>query len=147
MFLKLRKIELRLCEERIPYEGIFSESHRKICVRNAEDVYRIFKYLGEKVQEEVHALYLDTKGKIIGLYLVSKGSMTFSAFTPADVLRPALLIGAQSIILVHNHPSGSPEPSVEDREITFRIKSACVLLGLTLNDHLVIVRDGFKSCV
>lgn len=63
----------------------------------------------------------------------------------ADVLCTALRTGASGIVLVHNHPSGDPTPSLEDRTFTTRVARACSAVGLPLLDHVVVTRDAFAS--
>jgi DNA repair protein RadC len=77
--------------------------------------------------------------------LVGEGSIDEAAIHPREVIRRALDLGATALILVHNHPSGSPQPSRADIEITNRIADAGRLLGVTVHDHLVIGREGHVS--
>jgi len=133
----IKRIELRLLREKtVPYSGP---------INRATNVYEMFSWLSNNVQEEMHALYLDTKNRVVGYYQVAKGSNNIAHVKAADVLRPALLLNATSFILVHNHPSGDPEPSREDRLITDVIKKAAALFGITLFDHIVIGDERFKS--
>jgi DNA repair protein RadC len=77
--------------------------------------------------------------------LVGEGSIDEAAIHPREVIRRALDLGATALILVHNHPSGSPQPSRADIEITNRIADAGRLLGVTVHDHIVIGREGHVS--
>jgi DNA repair protein RadC len=77
--------------------------------------------------------------------LVGEGSIDEAAIHPREVIRRALDLGAVALILVHNHPSGSPQPSRADIEITNRISEAGRLLGVTVHDHVVIGREGHVS--
>lgn len=95
--------------------------------------------------ERVRVLYLNTKNMLILDDLVGDGSIDEAAIHPREVIRRALDIGASGMILVHNHPSGSPEPSRADIEITNRIAEAERLLGITVHDHIVIGRQGHVS--
>lgn len=76
---------------------------------------------------------------------VDDGSIDEAAIHPREVIRKALDIGATALILVHNHPSGSPEPSRADIQITNRIAEAGRLLGIIVHDHIVIGRHGHVS--
>lgn len=89
--------------------------------------------------------YANTKNMLILDDLVGDGSIDEAAIHPREVIRRALDIGASGMILVHNHPSGSPEPSRADIEITNRIAEAGRLLGITVHDHIVIGRQGHVS--
>ena len=133
----IKRIELRLLREKtVPYSGP---------INSAANVYEMFSRLSNNVQEEIYAIYLDAKNRVVGYYQVAKGSINHAHIKAADVLRPALLTNATSCILVHNHPSGDPEPSREDRLITDVIKKAAELFGITLLDHIVIGDGRFKS--
>jgi DNA repair protein RadC len=90
-------------------------------------------------------LYLNTRNMLILDDLVGEGSIDEAAIHPREVIRRALDLGAVALILVHNHPSGSPQPSRADIEITNRISEAGRLLGVTVHDHVVIGREGHVS--
>ena len=118
----------------------------KTKISNAEDVYNYFKdSLEIKTKEHFYALLLDTKNRIIGEELISVGTLNASLIHPREVFAPAIKASANSIILVHNHPSGECAPSKEDEEVTKIIKDAGQLLGINLLDHVIIGKDGFKS--
>lgn len=95
--------------------------------------------------ERVRVLYLNAKNMLILDDLVGEGSIDEAAIHPREVIRRALDIGATALILVHNHPSGSPDPSRADIDITNRIAEAGRLLGVTVHDHVVIGREGHVS--
>ncbi len=95
--------------------------------------------------ERVRVLYLDTKNRLIRDEHVSDGSIDEAAIHPREVIRRALDLGAAAIIIVHNHPSGSPEPSRADIQITNRIAEAGRLLGISVHDHVIIGREGHVS--
>lgn len=95
--------------------------------------------------ERVRVLYLNARNMLILDDLVGEGSIDEAAIHPREVIRRALDLGATALILVHNHPSGSPDPSRADIEITNRIAEAGRLLGVTVHDHVVIGREGHVS--
>lgn len=95
--------------------------------------------------ERVRVLYLNTHNRLIGDELMSEGSIDEAAIHPREVIRRALDLGASALILVHNHPSGSPEPSRADIQITNRIAEAGRLLGIVVHDHVIIGRQGHVS--
>jgi DNA repair protein RadC len=96
-------------------------------------------------RERVRVLYLNAKNMLILDDLVGDGSIDEAAIHPREVIRRALDIGATALILVHNHPSGSPEPSRADIDVTNRIAEAGRLLGISVHDHVVIGREGHIS--
>lgn len=77
--------------------------------------------------------------------VVSQGTLTASLVHPREVFRPALREAAAAVVLVHNHPSGDPTPSREDREITTRLAAAGELLGIPVLDHVVVAERGYAS--
>lgn len=95
--------------------------------------------------ERVRVLYLNARNMLILDDLVGEGSIDEAAIHPREVIRRALDLGATALILVHNHPSGSPQPSRADIEITNRIAEAGRLLGVSVHDHVIIGREGHVS--
>ncbi|MCC6408264.1 MAG: DNA repair protein RadC [Planctomycetes bacterium] len=96
-------------------------------------------------REAFHALALDGKHGLVRRYLVSVGTLTTSLVHPREVFRPALRFGAAALVVAHNHPSGDPEPSPEDEEVTRRLAQAGRLLGVPLLDHVVIGERRYVS--
>ena len=95
--------------------------------------------------ERVRVLYLDTRNRLVLDHHVGDGSIDEAAIHPREVVKKALEVGASALILVHNHPSGSPEPSRADIQITARIAEAGRLLGITVHDHVIVGREGHVS--
>lgn len=90
-------------------------------------------------------LALDSKGHVIGDEVIAAGSCTAVIISPREVFRAALRMGAASIIVWHNHPSGDSTPSKEDANLTRRIRAAGDSLGIPLADHIVMAVDGGTS--
>ena len=107
-------------------------------VTSAQDVVRLCNDMVELDREECRVLLLDAKHHVIGVHTVSIGSLTASIVHPREVFKAAILSNAAAIIAVHNHPSGDPTPSPEDRALTKRLHEAGTLLGISLLDHVVI---------
>lgn len=95
--------------------------------------------------ERVRVLYLNTQNRLVLDEHVGDGSIDEAAIHPREIIRQALDIGASALILVHNHPSGNPEPSRADIQITNRIAEAGRLLGIVVHDHIIIGREGHVS--
>ena len=89
-------------------------------------------------REALYTVLLDSKNRILGLNLVSLGILDSSLVHPREVFKPAIVLGAAAIILAHNHPSGDPTPSAEDKRVTERIAEVGKLIGIDLLDHVVI---------
>lgn len=88
---------------------------------------------------------LDARNQVIGVNTVSVGSVSASIVHPRECFRPAILMGASSLILAHCHPSGDPSPSKDDIELTRRLVKAGEILGLEILDHLIIADGEFCS--
>jgi DNA repair protein RadC len=95
--------------------------------------------------ERVRVLYLDARNRLILDHQAQEGTIDEAAIHPREVIRKALDVGATALILVHNHPSGNPEPSRADIQITARIAEAGRLLGITVHDHVIVGREGHVS--
>lgn len=110
------------------------------------DVFAIVNQLiGCEDREHLLVLLLNTKNRVIGVNTVSVGDLSSSIVHPREVYKPAILAGAASIILSHNHPSGDPTPSAEDVAVTKRIQQGGELLGIDLLDHIIVGDGTFVS--
>ena len=88
--------------------------------------------------ERFHVLYLDRKNRLISDERLGVGTVDHVPVYPREVVRRALDLNASALILVHNHPSGDPEPSEADIAMTKEVEKACGVLGLTLHDHIIV---------
>ena len=114
-------------------------------ITGPSDVATICEPMVRYRQEVFRALLLNTKNGILKKVTISKGSLNASLVHPRDIFYAAIKANAASIVLVHNHPSGDPEPSREDREFTARIARAGELLGIAILDHVIVGKEGFVS--
>lgn len=106
---------------------------------------RFARLAADAVQEEFHIVTLDTKNHVLSTHRITVGTLDASLVHPREVFRPAILDAAASILAVHNHPSGDPTPSKEDRFVTKRLQDVGETIGITLLDHIVVARDGAMS--
>ena len=104
-----------------------------------------FSYIREKRQEYFSKLTLDGARRLIDRSTITVGTLMSSLVHPREVFAPAIEDRAASIIIGHNHPSGMLDVSDQDREVTKRIKLAGELLGITLDDHIIVAGDSFVS--
>ena len=117
---------------------------RAIC--GPDDVVAMLgRKLHKEQREHFLVLLLNARHEVMGKETVSIGSLNASIVHPREVFKPALLASAASIVLVHNHPSGDPEPSEEDLVITKRLVEAGELLGIGVLDHVLIASRGVVS--
>lgn len=96
-------------------------------------------------KEQFRILLLDTKNKIIKDELISQGSLTTSPIHPREVINPAIRGSAASVIFLHNHPSGDPEPSMDDIEVTRRLCKSFDIVGINVLDHIIVGHEGYFS--
>lgn len=101
--------------------------------------------LRDEMKEHFYVLLLDTKNKIISWDEISKGDLNSSIVHPREVFKYALKYSANSIICLHNHPSGDPTPSMQDIEITKRLQEVGNLVGIKLLDHIIIGYNKYIS--
>lgn len=102
---------------------------------------------GEPPNEEFWIILLDNRNRVLGTSMVARGSINECQVQPREVFTPLLLTGAANVILVHNHPSGDPSPSSEDRALTVRMGEAGRLLGARVLDHVIWTRKNFCSLI
>ena len=101
----------------------------------------------DKKQEYFVCLTLDGANRLIAKRIITIGTLTASLVHPREVFAEAISDRAASIIVAHNHPSGNTEPSQADRDVTERLKEAGLILGVQLEDHLVVTSKSYLSIV
>ena len=106
---------------------------------------KLIAQIGHKEQEHLMAMYLNNQNQIVDERVISIGTKNRSLASPSDILRYAVRCNASSIIVAHNHPSGSVAPSGNDREFTRNIMECCKLFEIVLLDHVVVGRDTYYS--
>ena len=120
-----------------------SQRHR---FSGSDDVQEFFRIkMRDLCHEECHLLLLDVKNQYMGHRLLSRGGITESTVDIRLLLRHALVAGAPNVILAHNHPSGNPQPSRQDDELTKRLNQACHAVQLRLLDHIIIGDNTYYS--
>ncbi|MEO8200170.1 MAG: DNA repair protein RadC, partial [Gemmatimonadota bacterium] len=115
-------------------------------IREPEDVVRLLSSRLRDLQvEEFHLLALDSQSQVLRDVLITRGLLNSSLVHPREVFRAAIAEAAAGIIVVHNHPSGDPTPSAEDRAVTRQLVEAGRLLDLPVYDHVIVAGDRFVS--
>lgn len=118
------------------------ERPERITIRSSEDIYELFHpLLCDLPTEEFWVLLLNQASKVINKVRISRGGIDQTTADVRTILREALLQRAVQIILIHNHPSGNPRPSNDDRHLTELVKKAAQTMNIRLTDH-IIVTDG-----
>ena len=101
-------------------------------------IRKLIETHGQSDREQFCVLLLNAKNEIVGLNIVSTGTVSAAQVCPREVLKPAILASSSAIILSHNHPSGDVQPSPEDLAITEKIVQACHLVGIQVHEHIII---------
>ena len=113
----------------------------------AVTAYRLAKKIIDPNANREHfaAIYLDAKNVPLAWRVIAIGTLTGCLVHPREVFRPALIVGAAAIVVIHNHPSGQLSPSPEDLQVTDRLRDAGDLMGIRLLDHLILGGSGYFS--
>ncbi len=115
-------------------------------VTSPDDAYEIVApLLAGRDREHCLLVNLDTKHRLLGVVTVSIGTVDHTFMAPREIFREALLAGASAVFLAHNHPSGDPTPSADDRSVTRRLAQAGTTVGVDVLDHLVVGADEWVS--
>ena len=104
-----------------------------------------YTHVGFERIEEVRVLFLDAKMNLILDEVHQKGTVDEAAFYIPEVIKRALDVGSTGLILIHNHPSGDPKPSFEDKKLTLDLLRACKPLNIDIHDHIIIGKDQYYS--
>lgn len=126
-------------------------TYKKMKVSHSKDLFNVFVdiYNEDTIEyrEECLVVYMNGANNTIGFSKHTTGSTCSSVIDPKIILTEALLCGANSIALSHNHPSCQLDPSIEDENITKKVKQACEVIGIRFLDHLIIAGDksGYYS--
>ena len=96
-------------------------------------------------RESFFAALLDARHRLLSLQLISIGSVDATQVHPREVFSPAIRDGAAAVVVAHNHPSGDPTPSADDRRVTERLRAAGAVIGIELLDHIVVGIERYYS--
>ncbi len=121
------------------------EEDEKITVNKPSDVYNLVKFLHKEKQEKLIGIYTNLQNQVLGIKTVAIGSLNIISIKPRDIFVHALELNAYGIILAHNHPEGSCEPSEEDIEFTKNLQELALKLGFELLDHIIVGKKDYIS--
>lgn len=137
-----------LAEISVSYSCMVPRSQRHM-ITKSEMAYQIFKDYWNmntiELQEEFNVLFLNRANEVLGIFNISKGGTNATIVDAKLIFGPALKVCASSIVLSHNHPSGSLRPSETDIKLTQKLRDAGKLLDINLLDHLIITKFGYYS--
>jgi len=124
----------------------YPDSREKAVIKSPEDVVKQVKSrLKDKKKEHFLALLLDTRNHLIAVAPISVGSLDTSIVHPREVFKEAISATAASVIFVHNHPSGDPQPSEDDIKLTRRLMEAGEIMGIEVLDHIIVCDKAYIS--
>ena len=130
----LRRVEFSLSRNQSPYAPSIPSS-----LNSPEEIVEyIYPEMKGLSQEQLRVILLNTKMRPIENIVIYQGTVSSITIRPAEILRPAIIANAPIIALVHNHPSGDPTPSPEDRMTTIKVQQAAELMEIELADHIVL---------
>ena len=107
-------------------------------VKDQQDIIEYFKTISPIDKEVVYAIFLNAKNKIIDFDKISDGTLTQSLLYPREIVKTCLELGALSIVICHNHPSGDPQPSENDKKITKKLLFATKEMDIVILDHIIL---------
>jgi DNA repair protein RadC len=131
--------------EYIPTYRIRLEQDGHIRVQNIskpEEILKSIQSLALSDREVLVGLYLNSRNQVIAYHEISMGSVNLNIVHPREVFKPAIIKNACSVIVAHNHPSNNADPSQADLDVTRRLKTAGMILGIKLVDHIIITPAG-----
>ena len=124
----------------------YLKKNNDIILNNTTKVFEYFRYmLMYERQENFIAVYLDTKSRIISYKILFKGTLNTSCVHPREIFKYAFLESAYSIIVIHNHPSGEVDPSIQDIELTNKLFEISMVMGIPIIDHIIVGKEKSYS--
>lgn len=138
---------LKVAEISVAYHSKVKPSER-IKISRSSDAYDLLLASWDdtlELYETFKILMLNKANKVLGISLIGNGGVSGCVVDPKKIFATALLSGCSSIILCHNHPSGTTQPSEADTRITEKIKNAGIFLEISVLDHIIITAEGFYS--
>jgi len=119
--------------------------YRGETIKDENDAIRYIKAVAPLDKEVAYCIFLDAKNNILDLKCISEGSLSFTIISPREIIKHAIAVGALSVIVIHNHPSGDPSPSEDDKKITKKLLFALKPVDIELLDHIIIGNNNNYS--
>lgn len=117
----------------------------RVKINRVQDVFPLLQHLQDAAEEHAVGIFLNLHNELVAIHETGKGGRKRVTADPETVVKVALLAGAESVIIAHNHPSGSPQPSAADFDVLDATRRQCSCLRLELVDALVVASDGVAS--
>lgn len=140
--------QYKVCEVKLTYKSKIKASEREK-ILSAENAYKILLSVfdSETIQykEFFKVILMNRANKVLGVWHISEGGLNETSADIRIIMQAAILGNASAIILAHNHPSGNIQPSMQDDQVTKRVKEIAKLIGINLLDHLIITDETYYS--
>ena len=137
-----KKYDVRLVKE---HSGLYDLDKKIASSTQAADICRQLYDMHNLSYEKMVILTLDTQLQVVGCFEVARGTIDESAIYPREIATRALLTNAKAVILAHNHPSGTVDPSRADIDMTKKVKDVLAMLGINLLDHIIVAHERTYS--
>ena len=121
------------------------QNKKSLLILSPQDVWEDLKDIRDNKKEHFVIFFLDARNQEMKREIISVGSLNANLVHPREVFEPAVRYLAAQAIVAHNHPSGNPEPSKEDLEITQKLVEAGKILGIEILDHIIVAKTSFLS--
>lgn len=139
-------MENNIVEYRIQLKKISKHFEDNDIIHTSNDVVKIMnRFYDFDDREKLYVMLMDSRKKVIGINLVSVGTVDKVMMHPREIFKPAILLGASSFIMIHNHPSGDVRPSKEDIKLTDTIINCGNMLDIPLIDHIIFSEEKYYS--
>lgn len=136
------------CEIGITYKTNKTDGERLEKVESAIKAFKLFKpFFADcmELEEKMYAMYINSGNEVLGIMNVGVGNVKFVHLNMSKIMQGALMCNCVAIILCHNHPSGKLVPSISDKTFTNKVKDACELFDIRLEDHIIVSYDDYYS--
>lgn len=114
-------------------------------IKYPEDVAQVVSHLEKKDREHFVCIHLSTRNKVLSVETVGIGTLNASLISAREIFKGALLANARAVVIAHNHPSGDPEPSEEDKAVTTKLAEAGEILDIEVLDHVIVGQGKYVS--
>ena len=129
------------------FASMVRETSQGQMLSNSQEVYNVMKPLFAETDdvEKVYCIFLNAKNRIISIEMMFAGTISASVIYTRELIKRIMALKSSGIVLIHNHPSGCAEPSMEDKTITMKVAIALASIDVALHDHIIIGDDNYHS--
>ena len=142
MAVIFKKYDVRLVQE---HSGRYDLEKKITSPEQAADICKQLYDMQDLPYEKMVMITLNTPLQVVGCFEISRGTVDETAIYPREIATRALLTNAKAVIIAHNHPSGSLQPSEADLQTTKKIRDVLTMLGINLIDHIILTQNNYYS--